>query len=636
MKFYDYQIAGIEHNLSMPYGRPHALNADDPGAGKTAQCIGSNLAAGCKNGIIVTPASVKEQWRRQLIQWEMCDEDEIQVLYGRDAVLDNRPWKIINYDIVREKEIQKQFAAKQWDSLNLDEVHRVKTYSSKQTLGLLGLKNGLSAFCYWKWAFSGTITPNRPVELYALLRAWCPEVLDPYNNFELFKNRYCGGYWADGKGASNLDELYAKLSKFMLRRSLDDIWPDKPQLIEKEVWLDPSDMNLEAHPEWLGLGFMPEPTERRVIAECKVPAMARYILDRLQDGSGKLVLFCYHREVIDKLVSTLRACGTKGERIYGGLGDKKRREIFDNFCSLDWDWIVLQIGSGGEALDGLQHYAREYIQCEPEWSPGREDQAGARILRLGQTKTVISTKLLVDDSYEKIIFRSSKRKRRAIGIITKPNGGNFVMQQQLDPVTRQAQALESIAASLNVIVPLSEHLLEALKVGVGITNQQTPASAPQPPSPSPASYPSQYPAPGGPAFRNTAQAYPAPGQMPPPQPMQQVQQPSPFPQAPQAGYYPQPAAPGTPGLQQNPIGAPGAPNQFGYPQAPQQQNYSMPTDSGARKGFEDAIVAKLSNPDPATASANYAKLEQTLRQYGANKVGDLPEQSFGAFLAALG
>lgn len=523
-ELFPYQVQGVEHLLSKPFGRPHALLADDPGTGKTIMTIEAAKQANCKTGLIVCPAIIKEQWRHQMGDWGLAQQDEIQVLYGLSAVLDKRPWKIANYELVREPEIQKQLAANKFHVLVMDEAHRLKTHTSKQTRAILG-KHGIGHGCYYKWALSGTIVPNRPVELFPMLSTMAPDVISPHLAYDDFLDRYCGGRFLAGKGASNIDELTARLQPFMLRRKLGDVWHEMPPLIRNTVYLD---VPYQSHPDWIGDDFMEDATVRRVIAEAKAPYVGAYVDDRLNSGVDKIVVFTYHRKVCDMLEKILHKYHPS--KIYGGLSlnlreSNKAKFIQDPHCRV----LLLQITSGGEGLDGLQKVCAEYVYSEPEWSPGKEDQAGRRLMRLGQTRTVFETTILADNSYELTIYNANQGKRRVIDVITQPNGGTSEMSLESE-VKGMRVALETIATILaqssgNKVEQLAAAVADQIDPPANVLQfqpqaqvvQQLPAPQPAPVAPTvglpqplpmmqaPAPQPMQAPAPA-----------PAPAQLPAP------------------------------------------------------------------------------------------------------------------------
>jgi SWI/SNF-related matrix-associated actin-dependent regulator of chromatin subfamily A-like protein 1 len=523
---FNYQVQGVEHLLSKPFGQPHALLADDPGTGKTIMTIEAAKQANCKTGLIICPAIIKEQWRHQMGNWGLAQQDEVQVLYGLSAQLDNRPWKIANYELAREPEIQKQLAANNFHVLVLDEAHRLKTHTSKQTRAILGT-HGIGHRCYYKWALSGTIVPNRPVELFPMLSTMAPDVIAPNLAYEKFLDRYCGGRFLAGKGASNIDELTARLQPFMLRRKLEDVWHEMPPLIKNTVYLD---VPYQSHPDWIGDGFMEDATVRRVIAEAKAPYVAAYVDDRLNSGVDKIVVFTYHRRVCDELEKRLNKF--QPAKIYGGLSlnlreGNKQRFIQNPHCRV----LLLQISSGGEGLDELQHVCAEYVYSEPEWSPGKEDQAGRRIMRLGQTRTVFETTILADNSYELTIYNANQGKRQVIDVITQPNGGTIQMSLESE-AKRMANALETIAAVLSQQTGNKTEQLAAA-VAAQAAPQAPPANVLQF-TPAPAAQQAVQPAPVAPTL---GLPQPVPMQLPAP-----VEQAAPAQQVFQAPQVQQPSA----------------------------------------------------------------------------------------------
>lgn len=464
----EYQTAGVDHMVSMPFGLPHALLADAPGTGKTIMTIEAFKRTNCRNGIILVPSIIKEQWKRRMVEWDLCGEDEIQTVYGLDATIDKRPWVIVNYDIIRDSKKtddnghetrvssrnRKQLYELNWHALVMDEAHRLKGHDAEQTKAVLHHDYGLAGKCYWKWALSGSIVPNRSAELYPLLRALAPGVIKPYDTWMKYRDRYCGGAWEQGKGASNIEELTARLQPFMLRRELKDVWLECPELHENVFWLD---VPYQEHPEWIGSDFMYEGTERRIVAEAKIPYVVAYLKDRLDSGVAKIVCFTYHRAVIEKASAALAKY--KPLKIYGGITPAKRDAYLHQFQTDPQSRVFfLQIASGGEGVDGLQHVASECVLAEPEWSPGREDQAVDRLRRYGQEHAVILTKLYAKNSYEEVIYHANQRKRSVIEVILKPNGGTFVMSidSTLANILAEQKVTNELLAKLAGVSPVTQ------------------------------------------------------------------------------------------------------------------------------------------------------------------------------------
>lgn len=285
LAYLPYQRAGIEYALA----RRDTLIADQPGLGKTIQAVGIiNSDESIFRVLIVCPASLKENWRREVDKWMTADltvgvaetsyEEREHVGFFKTGKNVGQPryriksrhprfWPntdvvIINYDILeRFPEIK----AQAWDLLICDECHALKTASANRTLFVFGCdpveswkrkklfqtKIGLTDNEEGKWItaidadrrifLSGTPMMSRPVELWPLVNAFDPQGLG--KSFTTFAYRYCGA-WTGPHGlvvseASNLEELGDRMrSKFMVRRLKREVLPELPQKRRVVVVLD--------------------------------------------------------------------------------------------------------------------------------------------------------------------------------------------------------------------------------------------------------------------------------------------------------------------------------------------------------------------------------------------------------------
>jgi SNF2 family DNA or RNA helicase len=210
------------------------------GLGKTIQGIGVWNCCRFEKTLVVCPASLKLNWKREFEKWAIRPI-KVQIINGTktDAwpVNDDYDVLIINYDIVvahkpRLMEID-------WDFQIVDECHYLKNPDTKRTKALLGYKprsgsaskseKPIPGRC--KIYMSGTPIVNRPVELWPLLSSVDPKGLGV--SFFGFAKRYCAakqtGWGWDFSGASNLEELQERLrERFMCRRLKQDVLKDLP------------------------------------------------------------------------------------------------------------------------------------------------------------------------------------------------------------------------------------------------------------------------------------------------------------------------------------------------------------------------------------------------------------------------
>ena len=108
-----------------------------------------------------------------------------------------------------------------------------------------------------------------------------------------------------------------------------------------------------------------------VLSSSKLDAVVKLILDRKDNGKGKIV-FCHYIDEIDTIASRLRVGGVSKVVTYDG------KKVF-----LKADVIILQIQTGCEGLN-LQEFFSEIYFVSPHWNPAVEDQAIARCHRIGQ------------------------------------------------------------------------------------------------------------------------------------------------------------------------------------------------------------------------------------------------------------
>lgn len=250
-----YQVAGIAYALA----RQNVLIGDEMGLGKTIQAIGIiNADPTIAKVLILCPASLKINWRRELEAWlvrrmGLCviTESGISIPPEADIV-------IVNYDrLVGKpgKALRDQLLARDWDLVISDECHALKNPKAQRTIAVLGAAGkkktaksdakeaqpGLIDRARRRAFLTGTPILNKPVEIQPLLAALCPA---EFGNFFKFALRYCNAhqerYGWDFSGASHLDELQERLREHVMVRRLKadvlkDLPPKRRQLIVLEV-----------------------------------------------------------------------------------------------------------------------------------------------------------------------------------------------------------------------------------------------------------------------------------------------------------------------------------------------------------------------------------------------------------------
>ncbi|RBR14509.1 hypothetical protein FVER53590_03350 [Fusarium verticillioides] len=115
----------------------------------------------------------------------------------------------------------------------------------------------------------------------------------------------------------------------------------------------------------------------------------------------KSVVFSYWTKMLDLVQKALLQAGLSCERIDGQSSIKQRETALSRFANDPCCTVMLTtLGSGGEGIDLTS--ANHVHLLEPHWNPMAEEQAIARVHRIGQQRHVTATKYITADSIEEV------------------------------------------------------------------------------------------------------------------------------------------------------------------------------------------------------------------------------------------
>lgn len=491
LSYLPYQRAGIAYTLT----RPNVLLADEMGLGKTVQAIGAvNASPDVREVTIVCPASLKFNWKNEVLKWStrptcvhIVGVDKTAKSYGEmlhPAVIVH----VINYDILKKLPAH----AANPDLLVLDEVHYCKNPKAQRTKATQALAKRAKRVL----ALTGTPILNKPVELWPLLQMLDPEAWDPGGwsrgeqkgvgegaGFFRFAKRYCDAheeyrgarsYW-NFDGASNLDELQERLrSTIMVRRLKGDVLTELPQKRRQLVLLVggskdsyASDMTAENYEETLAdlrrgkkVSFEEISKVRHSQAVAKAPLVVEHIKDALEGGSSKIVVFAHHRDVIEALEDGLEEYGVV--TVTGDTPNEARQNAVEVFQT-DPNCRVF-IGSIGAAGVGITLTASAHvIFAELDWTPGNVTQAEDRCHRYGQKEAVLVQHLLFEGSLDARIAKILIAKQEVIDAAL-----DDLTSVETSTVTEAVAVINhtTVSAAPNGDVGLSASEIEAIHTGL--------------------------------------------------------------------------------------------------------------------------------------------------------------------------
>lgn len=429
-----FQPAGVEYCLN----RPRVLIGDEPGLGKTIQAILLANSISARNVLCVVPGNVRLQWRDQIQRWSTIPKPLTYVVNkSSDGVHPTANYVVVSYNLAHHEGIFRALMARRWDLIVADEVHFAKTIGSRRTRALFG---GGEDIFKTTWltqntervlGLTGTPLPNRPREAYVIGRSFAHEVWD-WMSYDKFCHRFNPASRSFGERVGRLGEFRARLRcNIMVRRLTSQVLPDLPKARYEITSVDPTKETKEVmrgELKALGLTDLKKldaselrrmlqdadtagaiSTLRRQMGEAMVPAIHNHVEMLLDGGVRKLVVFAYHKSVMEALEAKW---GVKHgvETIRGGMTEKAKYNAVQRFKMGRARIFLAQTLVGGLGLDGLQHASSHAVIAEASWVPGDNEQVVRRLRRIGQESSVLAQFLVVRGSLSEYVLARSIEK----------------------------------------------------------------------------------------------------------------------------------------------------------------------------------------------------------------------------------
>ncbi|XP_023076406.2 SWI/SNF-related matrix-associated actin-dependent regulator of chromatin subfamily A-like protein 1 isoform X1 [Piliocolobus tephrosceles] len=389
-----FQRAGV--NFAIAKGG-RLLLADDMGLGKTIQAI--CIAAFYRKEwplLVVVPSSVRFTWEQAFLRWlPSLSPDCINVVVTGKDRLTAGLINIVSFDLLSklEKQLKTPFKV-----VIIDESHFLKNSRTARCRAAMPVLKVAKRVIL----LSGTPAMSRPAELYTQIIAVKPTFFPQFHAFGL---RYCDAKrmpWGwDYSGSSNLGELKLLLEEaVMLRRLKSDVLSQLPAKQRKIVVIAPGRINARTRAA-LDAAAMEMTTKDKTkqqqkdalilffnrTAEAKIPSVIEYILDLLESGREKFLVFAHHKVVLDAITQELERKHVQHIRIDGSTSSAEREDLCQQFQLSERHAVaVLSITAANMGLTFSS--ADLVVFAELFWNPGVLIQAEDRVHRIGQTSSV--------------------------------------------------------------------------------------------------------------------------------------------------------------------------------------------------------------------------------------------------------
>lgn len=438
-ELWDYQKATLDYLLT----RGGGIDGDQPGLGKTPTAIAYCNEREAQRTLVICPASVRIQWGDRIREWSTIPNVKISVMLKvKDGIHPTAHYQIISYDAARNPAIIRAISKYKWDVLICDEAHKMKNWEALTTRAIVGNSRGeyqhgdikvpaIAQHCREHLALTGTLLLNRPSEAYVLFRFFDWQAID-FASEEKFKDRYnrqADMKTIEGKrfkleSTSLENELQNRLRvNIMARHEKRDVLqfmkPPRYSIVrceengavkgalDVEGMLGLSIDEIQTTKDFEILGHIAE--ARRLMGIALAPQIADYATDFLEGSDEKLCIFAWHIEVLDIFEHELSKFGTV--RIDGRKSANVRVKAVDDFVGQAHTRVFLgNIQAAGTGLDGLQKVCSRCYLAEPDWVPAQNEQAVARLDRIGQEEIVSAEIFVAPGSIsEKILVKALEK-----------------------------------------------------------------------------------------------------------------------------------------------------------------------------------------------------------------------------------
>jgi SWI/SNF-related matrix-associated actin-dependent regulator 1 of chromatin subfamily A len=405
--------------------------ADDMGLGKTTSTIIAALESGSKKVLIICPATLKINWKREI---ENYSDKSIYISEGKNFNGD-ADFVIINYDIIKnfhttKKKENSQILDSNFDLVIVDEAHYIKNATAQRTK----LINDLVKKVDRLWLLTGTPMTSRPMDYFNLLSLVDSPVA---KNWMAYAIRYCQGYQfnAGGRkiwnvtGASNLEELRDRTAGLTLRRLKENVL-NLPDKIITPVYLRLKSKMYEAimgeYYDWydknpeesksLTVQFTKLTKIRQVIADEKITQTIELAENIIEQGK-KVIIFCNFTDSLEKITEHF---GKMAVKLNGTMSKTEKQYSVDQFQ--ENDKIKVFVGNIKAAGVGITLTAAEaVIFNDLSFLPSDHAQAEDRSYRYGQKNNVLVYYPIFENTIEGIIYDILNNKKQVIATVMGDN-----------------------------------------------------------------------------------------------------------------------------------------------------------------------------------------------------------------------
>jgi SNF2 family DNA or RNA helicase len=414
MEHKQYQYDGVKWCLKNEFydgGVKGGIIADEMGLGKTIMMIGTFISNILPKTLIVLPVVLLDQWYNQILKTTghkaVIYHGNNKKKYNFDKLMSSSTRIVITtyHTITIKNHMVNILHQIKWNRIVFDEAHHLRNKNTAVFRGCQELNGDI------RWLVSGTPIQNRKEDFYnlcACLKLPSTFYTDPKNLFTLAKHYILKRTkkqvginlpkimvenkvidWANNKEMNLAKEIHFSLH--LNDRISGNAYTKNSEMLStmmhaKKICIIPNMISNLDLTKMIQNGIISNNIQNHRDAlkySSKLDAVIKLILERKDNGNGKLIFCNFHYE-IDQIAKRLIEGGMTRVATFDG---RARGDNRFNVLSENNEALIIQIQTGCEGLN-LQDKFNEIYFVSPHWNPSVEDQAIGRCHRIGQTKEV--------------------------------------------------------------------------------------------------------------------------------------------------------------------------------------------------------------------------------------------------------
>lgn len=405
------------------------LLADEMGLGKTVQVIAFLLLLKPRPILIVSPASLIHNWSNEISKFTKFNKNDISL-----TIKDNKTITILSYEYARSK--IDEIAQKNYDVLIMDESQKIKNHKTQIFDAITQIKRNFTII------MTGTPIENSLNDLWNMLFAISPSL------HQLYIKKI--------QPLLNNNENYSKaiqltiniLYPIMLQRKKAQVL-NLPKRDTQTILIDFSKEEEEKYKKLVntfasalasGLSGRIQSIALEGLLRLRqycsihkiVPASLIYsfelidskievvssLTNNLLKVNEKIIIFSQFTSSLDELEKLFKKYEYSYFRLDGATTKINRERYVSKFQDKNSkvQIFLISLKSGGVGLNLTS--ARTVILLEPWWNPAVEEQAFARIDRIGQLQTTKIYRLIYKNSIEEKIDKLIKEKQNIFNMLS--------------------------------------------------------------------------------------------------------------------------------------------------------------------------------------------------------------------------